>query len=249
MTAAIDQTGPSGAQAPEALGEEFWCRFLSGLGHELRTPLASLGMLVDLLERDGKALSEKEKRYTGNIRELAREMQQLIGDVSAFARLRGGRGRRPNGTLALEDLVRRVTDTVRISVWEKGITVSATLEPSEGSTIRTDTALLEQALEAMLETVLCLAEREVSVQVEARETEVIFTVTGDAGCGPADDPAALFDPFDGGTARKLTQMGVRPLAPLLAREIARELGGDLRLVGEGGGSKFVLRLPLERPSP
>lgn len=239
---------PRENEALAASGDELWPRFVSGLAHELRTPLASLGMLVELLEREGTTLSAKEKRYVDNIRELAREMQQLVGDVGTFARLKGGRSRRQEEPLVLEDLVRRLTDGVRTAAWEKGVTVSSTLEPKHPPAIRGDPTLLEQALEAMLETVLLLAEREVSLRVEVRDAEVTFTVTGDGGCGPAEDSAALFDPFEGGTARRLRQKGARPLAPLLAREIARELGGDLALAGalagHGDGSRWVLRLPL-----
>lgn len=234
---------PRADEAPVASGDEFWPRFLSGLAHELRTPLASLGMLVELLEREGSSLSEKERRYADNIRELAREMQQLVGDVGTFARLRDGRARRQDEPFALEDLLRRLTDGIRTAAWEKGVSVSSTLEPPSPLSIRSDPALLEQALEAMLETGLCLAEREISLRVEARDAEVTFTVTGDGGCGTADEPAALFDPFEGGTARRLRQNGARPLAPLLAREIARKLGGDLTLAGDENGWRCVLRLP------
>lgn len=243
-TAAMKPATPPEDEALAASGDELWTRFLSGLTHELRTPLASLGMLVELLEREGETLSEKERRYVDNIRELAREMQRLVGDVGTFARLKGGRARKNDEPFALEDLVRRLTDGVRTTAWEKGVTVSSTLEPLHPPAIRGDPALLEQALEAMLETVLCLAEREVSLRVAVGDAEVTFTVTGDGGCGPADDSASLFDPFEGGTARRLHQKGARPLAPLLAREIARVLGGDLALVGDQENWRCVLRLPL-----
>ncbi|MDY7095446.1 MAG: HAMP domain-containing sensor histidine kinase [Acidobacteriota bacterium] len=233
---------------PDTVREDDWPHFLSGLTHELNTPLASLGVVVELLGREGIGLSDNQQRYTENLHQLVREMQELLHDVGTFARLRGGRVRKRVEALSPEDVMRRATDAIRTSAWEMGITVSTELQPGLPM-IHTDAALLEQALDALLETALFLADREVSVQAESRGSFLFFTFRGDAGCGPSEDPESLFNPFEGGTARKLKQKGARPLAPLLAREIATELGGELKMVAEEGRSKCVLRLPLPGPSP
>lgn len=235
-------------RCPEPDGEasrEEWGRFLSGLVHELKTPLTSLGMIAQLLGRNGAhGLGETETRYVRNLGELTREMQSLVNDAGVLARLWSGARpvrRKPGG---LAELVARVEDSARGRGWERGVSLVALLGPDLPREIRTDPVLLEEALGGLLETALVLAEEHVSLRVSATASEVAFTVGSDGGCGRAEDIAALFDPFQGASARKLHGRGGRSLAPLLARELASALGGDVFVDAVEGRTSCVLRLPL-----
>lgn len=226
---------------------EEWSRFLSGLVHELKTPLASLGMITELLDKEtGNGSEEKRKRYTDQLATLTREIQTLVQDVGFLARLVGGRMRVARSAVALGDAVESSAEAVRARAWGHGVSLSATFDADPATVLDTDAGHLEDALTALLETAVALADREVSMRVAVSGSEAVFTLQPDAGCG-VDDPEALFDPFASPVSRSLKQRGARPLAPLLARELARILGGDARVATAGGRTRCVLRIPLQAP--
>lgn len=223
---------------------EQWAHFLSGLVHELRTPLASLGMITELLDKDPRTgPDEKGTRYTAQLAALAREIQVLVRDAGTLARLVGGRTRVTPEDFALADLLDRVTENLRGHAWDRGVSLSASVDGDPAATLRTDAGHLEDALAGLLETAVALAEREVAVRVAVSGPDVVFTVEPDRGCGPLEDPEALFDPFGSGASRALKQKGARAFAPLLAREHARVLGGDVHLASAAGRTACILRVP------
>ena len=227
---------------------EGWSRFLSGLVHELKTPLASLGMITELLDKEtGDGAAEKRKRYTEQLGTLTREIQTLVQDVGFLARLVGGRTRVTRSAVALGAAVESAAEAVRARAWGHGVSLSSTVDADPATVLYTDAGHLEDALTALLETAVALADREVSMRVTVPGSEAVFTLQPDAGCG-VDDPETLFDPFASPVSRSLRQRGARPLAPLLARELARTLGGDAQVATDGGRTRCVLRIPLHSPA-
>src|SRR5436305_4650515 len=88
---------------------EQWTRFLSAFVHELRTPLASFRVLADLLAESPQGhLGDQEKRYAESIREVAQDLQGLVGDAGELARLLAGRVLIRPEEVVLEELVAQV---------------------------------------------------------------------------------------------------------------------------------------------
>ena len=220
---------------------EQWTRFLSALTHELRTPLASLRMLAELLA--GDARGDHEKRYVENVQEVVHEIQSLVGDVAELARLLAGRvAVRPEET-ALEPLVEQVKETVRPAAWERGIALKDSLDPALPRFVRIDPDHLRKALALLLRAAVSQAESEVFFRLDLDRGGLRAVVSSD---GPALSDAALqavFEPFEE-SARSARQRGGRSLALPLANELTRLLGGTLGASNRGGRVTFDLTLPL-----
>src|SRR5438270_5130961 len=104
---------------------EQWTHFLSAFVHEIRTPLASFRMLTDLLaEAPPGHLSGQQRRYTENLREVAQDLQALVGEVAELALLLAGRAAVTPAEVALEQLVDQVEEAVRPRAWEGGIALT-----------------------------------------------------------------------------------------------------------------------------
>jgi signal transduction histidine kinase len=219
-----------------------WTRFLSAFTHELRTPLASLRMLGDLLaETDGR-LGDQEKRYAANIQAVAQDIHTLIGEVAELGSLLAGKVQVRHGEVDLPQLVERVEEGVRTRAWEAGIALTDSLDPALPRLFRTDANLLQQALASLLGAVVSQARSEIFFRLDGDSENLRVAISSD---GPPFSEAALqnlFEPFGDG-ARATRRRGGRSLVLPLANELTRVLGGTLDAGNRGGRPTFDLWLP------
>jgi signal transduction histidine kinase len=222
---------------------EQWTRFLSSFVHELRTPIASFRMLADLLaEAPQSQLGEQERRYTESLKEVAQDLQALIGDVSELSRLLAGRVVVRPEEVVLEDLVDQVEEAVRTRAWEGGIALTDSRDPSLPRRLRTDPDRLRQALVLLLGAAVSHAKSEVFFRLDLDGRNLRITLSSDGQPFPEAALPNLFEPFhDGALATR--QRGGRSLALPLASELARVLGGTLRAENRGDRPAFDLSLP------
>jgi len=222
---------------------EQWIRFLSNLTHELRTPIASLRMLADLLaEAPQSHLGDPEKRYTENIREVVHDIQALVGEAADLGRLLAGRVQIRPERVSLRQLADKVEEAVRPRAWERGIAMTDSLDPALPRDFRTDPDRLRQALTLLLGAAVSHAQSEVFFRLDADDGDLQVVISSDGPAFEETSLAAFFEPFDDG-ARVGRQRGGRSLALPLAKELARILGGTLRAGNRGGRPTFDLSLP------
>jgi signal transduction histidine kinase len=228
---------------------EQWTRFLSDFTHELRTPIASLRMLADLLtEAPQGHLGEKEKRYAENIREVVQDIQSLVGEAADLGRLLAGRAQIHPVKVALEQLAEKVEEAVRPRAWERGIALTDSLDPALPREFATDAERLRQVLTLLLGAAVSHAQSEVFFRLDADDGDLRVVISSD---GPPFEESALeslFEPFDN-SFRAGRQREGHGLALPLAYELARALGGTLRASNRGGRPTFDLALPaIEVPA-
>jgi signal transduction histidine kinase len=222
---------------------EQWVRFLSSFTHELRTPIASLRMLADLMaEAPSGRLGDPEKRYAENIREVVHDIQALVGEAADLGRLLAGRVQVRPEQVSLEQLVDKVEEAVRPRAWERGIAVKDSLDPALPRDFQADPDRLRQALTFLLGAAVSHARSEVFFRLDADDGDLRVVISSDGPAFEAASLAAFFEPFDDG-ARVGRQRGGRSLALPLANELARALGGTLRASNRGGRPTFELSLP------
>jgi signal transduction histidine kinase len=222
---------------------EQWTRFLSAFTHELRTPLASLRMLADLLaETPEGRLGGQEKRYTANIQEVSQDIQALVGEVAELGSLLAGRVQVRHGDLDLAQLVEKVEEAVRTRAWEAGIALKDSLDPALPRLFRTDADLLRQALVSLLGAAVGQARSEIFFRLDGDSENLRVVISSDGPPFPEEACRNLFEPFGDG-ARTARRHGGRSLALPLANELTRVLGGTLDADNRGGRPTFDLWLP------
>lgn len=222
---------------------EQWTGFLSALVHELRTPLASLRILADLLaEAPPDHLGDQERRYAANMRDVAQDIQALAGDVGEFAGLLAGRAVLRPGEVVLEQLVDEVEEVVRPRAWEGGIVLTDSLDSTLPRLFRTDPDRLRQALVLLLGAAVGYAKSEVCLRLEADGRGLCAVLSADGLPFPEAALQDFFAPFEDGV-RAARPRGGRSLALPLAKELVRVLGGALRAENREGKTTFALSIP------
>ena len=230
------------------------------MSHELRTPLNSLLILAEQLavNPDGN-LSPKQVEFARTIRGSGRDLLKLINDILDLSKIESGTVQVDLAEVRLRDLQGQMDRTFRHVAVDKGVDFQIEADPLLPLVIQTDEQRLQQILKNLLSNAFKFTEKghvrfsirsatsgwsENNPTLNRARGAIAFTVS-DSGIGIAPEKhAAIFEAFqqaDGSTSRKYGGTG---LGLAISRELARLLGGEIRLESqEGRGSRFTLYLP------
>ncbi len=226
---------------------QYKSEFLANMSHELRTPLNSSLILAKLLadNREGN-LSEEQIKFAQTIHAAGNDLLTLINDILDLSKIESGRLEVQASEVPLEAIVRNLKSTFDPIASNKSLEFRTHISQSAPKTITTDPQRLDQILKNLLANAMKFTEHgSVSLEIQTTTDSGIAFVVSDTGIGIAQDQHhVIFEAFrqaDGTTNRKYGGTG---LGLSISRELARLLGGDIRLSSQQGqGSTFTLTVP------
>lgn len=204
-------------------------RMLGAVGHDLRTPLASLRVRVEQVDKD--VLREKMIASID-------EMTLMLTDILALAR--SGAGTEEPENLSAQMMMQELADEFH----EQGQDVQMdAASPDIDTVIQVRPLLLRRALRNLISNAVLYGVRaRLSVVTSKDAAELIIS---DDGPGLSDEQiVALMEPFARGEISRNRATGGSGLGLSIARDIAEGEGGALELRRrDGGGLDAVVRLP------
>jgi PAS domain S-box-containing protein len=234
------------AQAEQAVRQRD--TFFSVAAHELRTPLTSLlgqsQLLQRRLAREDK-VSERHRYGATVVVEQAQRLSRMVMAMLDVTRLEQGRLSLEHEQLDVAALVRRVVEESR-PMYSAHMLIYAAIHgplPMVGDALR-----IEQVVQNLLGNAVkySAAGSVVRISVTRKGAEAVIAVV-DQGIGiPQDALEQIFRCFyraPNADARHLAGIGV---GLYVVHEIVMLHGGQVEVMSsEGGGSTFVVRLPLD----
>ncbi len=210
-------------------------RLVAGVAHELRNPLASVKLKLHLAKRDPADPVRLNASYEVIEAEIGR-MDRLVERMLSLAK--------PAESSCLStDLARFLAE--RIQVWESRAASQRTIiefqaGPGANVPVLLDRDRVGQILDNLvanaLDALACQGGA-IVITAEVQAKELVMTVS-DTGPGISPEVAEhVFEPFF------TTRAGGTGLGLFLSAEMARVLGGELRLCDRPGDTRFELRLP------
>ncbi|MBK7875521.1 MAG: response regulator [Planctomycetes bacterium] len=230
------------ARAEAALAAK--TQLLADLGGELRAPLLSILEYADLLH--GLAVPDTQRiGHADEIQKQGEALLRVISDVVDLAALDAGRLQVQRAPFELLDVVERVRRSLAGSAKEKGLDLAVVCTTPIPKTIESDDERVEQVLHHLVENAIKFTNTG-GVRVElaldtARFDEPRLAITVvDTGCGLSpEQQSRLFEACTAADAQTLRERGGAGLGLVLARGIARRLGGELAVDSKpGAGSSF-----------
>jgi signal transduction histidine kinase len=219
-------------------------RFASAVTHELRTPLTTFRMYSQMLADGSITEPEHRQRYLEVLERESDRLGHLVESVLSYSRLEEGMARIEKHRTTVGELIEHVLEPLV----RRAETLSVQIRLPESTAIETDADVVGQILFNLVDNASKYAGPdgiELSVEPGRHGRELVLAV-GDRGPGiPIEHRDAIFSPFDRGGRDSSDKTSGVGLGLALARGLARDLGGDLRLDPERSpGARFELRLPV-----
>jgi signal transduction histidine kinase len=232
-------------------------RFVSTVTHELRTPMTTLRLYLDMLA-GGMITDEKQKtEYLQTLNTETDRLNRLVGNVLDFSRLENQRPRLNKTRVVLGELLEQVRatwqghcqDTAKELILENTFDSQPTTHQPPFSFV-TDTQLVQQILGNLIDNACKYSrgaeDRRIWLRARHEGQRLVVLEVEDRGPGVlSKDQRSIFRPFRRGQGADVTAGGVG-LGLALAHRWAQLLGGRLRLqsAAQLSGACFRLELPL-----
>jgi signal transduction histidine kinase len=230
----------------EALEGRRQVGFIDSVTHELKSPLASLKLAVQTLDRRELSAEQRRQLHQMMLDDVDR-LTAFIDDILVASRLGHGPGDGSVTNVALRDLAERVAERVRQR--QRVPPEAITLRVDAGLRMMTEQTTLEIILQNLLDNAVKYSNEPVRVElsVEVLPTGRLEFTVRDQGIGiPPHLIGLIFDrfyrvPSEAVRARRGTGIGL-----YVASSLVKNLGGTLtaQSAGPGAGTTFSFAIPL-----
>jgi HAMP domain-containing protein/CheY-like chemotaxis protein len=249
-----------------SLTSKYKSEFLANMSHELRTPLNSLLILAKLLadNPDGN-LNDKQVDFAKTIHASGVDLLTLINDILDLSKIESGMMSLSLSDVPFEELRDLMERNFRQVAQDKDLQFDIDLAASLPRSLHTDPMRLQQILKNLLGNAFKFTERGgVTLTMEQtasgwshghetldRAPAVVAFRVSDTGVGIAPEKQKIiFEAFQQADASTTRKFGGTGLGLSISREIARLLGGEIRVESEPGlGSTFTLYVPTSYVAP
>ena len=221
--------------------------FVSNVSHELKTPITSIKGYAETLLDGAMDDRDDARRFLEIIANQADRLNALIEDLLNLSRLEqdSDRGEIQMEWIGARQVVEAAAQSIRDKASEKGIGIR--VECDDDTALRANAALLQLAVENLLDNAIKYSEENAEIEVDVRKCAGQVTIrVRDTGCGIAKEHLArIFERFyrvDKARSRKLGGTG---LGLAIVKHIARAHHGQASVDSSPQkGSTFSIHLPV-----
>ena len=225
--------------------EQMKREFISSVSHELRTPLTAIhGSLEMLVDGDAGELPASAHDLARVAERGSARLGRLVNDIIDVERLGSGTFRVTLSDHELAPLVDSTAMLMQPRALERGVHLEVS---TDGGSVLCDPDRLTQVLVNLIDNAVKFTPAGATVRVttEARESDVVVTVSDEGRGIPASELDAIFTPFHQVKDPGSEDQGGTGLGLAITRSIVERHGGRIWVESHPGvGSRFAFTLSL-----
>lgn len=215
------------------------------VGHDLRTPLASVRAIVEALADDVVDDPETRKRYLTTAKYNLGELSSLIDDLFEMAQMDAGGLKLHLESTSISDLISDTVESLSAGASHKNIRITGDVSSSIDPIV-CDAQQIGRVLTNIIGNAIRYSPDNASIHVAASRSAhgLVISVedTGD-GIRPEDLPH-IFEQFYRGEKSRNRATGGTGLGLAISRSIVEAHGGTIGVESKvGTGSRFTFTLP------
>lgn len=237
-------------------------QFLANMSHEIRTPLAAVMGFAELIAK-GQVSPSETHELVAAVERNGSLLLRLIDDILDLSKIEANKLEFEKAEFNLVELLRDINSTLSFRAQEKGLRLDFQTPQNLPIYYISDATRIKQVLLNIIgNAIKFTASGTVKVSVSIQQNllgvsgqqdskvfdRLLFEIV-DQGVGLTREQAdRLFEPFRQADPSTRRQFGGSGLGLVISRQIARALGGDIKLVSSAPhkGSTFAVEMLLER---
>jgi signal transduction histidine kinase len=226
-----------------AAAEETRRELVAAVSHDLRTPIASLRLLVEAID-DGIVDEETRRRYLATMQTHIASLSTMIDDLFELSRIEAGDIDWSMRQVELALLVDETVDAMRPEARANSVEIRTEME-AEGLTARADPERIQRVLFNLIRNAIhhTPADGSVTVRAEAGEDAIEVEVS-DTGEGiPQPERERIFEPFYRGGPDAARDADGAGLGLAISRAIVETHGGRIWIAPGESGTRVRFALP------
>ena len=228
--------------------EEMKSNFMRLMSHDLKTPLARIQGMADVISKENELLSDQQRLALATISESSEELTDYIGSILSLSRIEAKEVKLHLRSRDVNQLLREVRAKCDYLARRKNIEIVAELEPL--FSIRIDEDLIRTVLTNLIENAIKYAEENTRILVTTEESggELVLQVA-DQGRGiPSEEVPYVFERFYRASNSVATTPG-SGLGLFLAKYFVELHDGRIEVESVvDRGSTFTVRVPMGGPT-
>lgn len=224
--------------------EELKSNFLKMMSHDLKTPLARIYGLCEVVEQNSGALDDRQVQALNGIKKSATDLTEFVGNILSLGRIESREMKLQTATRDLNALLEQVVRSIQPIATEKRIEIICDFEPL--FSLRLDEDLMKQVFTNLIENAIKYSpiNTKIMITTEEDQNDVIIEIA-DQGLGIAEeDQAFIFEKFYRTRQVLSKDSPGTGLGLYLVKYFIELHGGSISIDSEiGQGSTFTVRIP------
>lgn len=224
-------------------GEKMQKRFLADASHELKTPIAVIKGMVEILNRADFHDPETQVDFLHQIEQEINRLDLLVKDILTLSKMSSDHPLLDRHKVDMKELIDTALASLTKSAEEKGLQLSADVKIKEP--VFCDPMKMRQVITNLIQNAIKYTEEgTISVACEQKDSEIMIEVR-DTGCGlTAQEQGRIFDRFYRVKDDRSRKSGGSGLGLAIVKSIVEAHHGHIEVesaAGEGSTFRVYLR--------
>jgi hypothetical protein len=227
--------------------EELKTNFLNLVTHDLKTPVARIqGLAEVLIRKANERLIDRDRETLQHIIGSTEELNRFISSILELSKVESQSLKLQIESKDINQLIERCVEGIKASARARRIKIQLQLDPL--FPVRIDAGLISKVMNNLVDNAIKYSPEESEVLIVSRETESwIEVLIQDRGIGMTpEEQQSLFTRFYRAKNNTTAEISGTGLGLYLTRYFIEAHGGSVEVESEKGkGSTFKIRLPIE----
>lgn len=223
-------------------GEKMQKQFLADASHELKTPIAVIKGMLEILNREDFDDPQVEKDFLYQMEQETKRLEELVKDILTLSKLSNDHPVLDRRKIDMKELIEAEVESMKKAAKAKGLSIHTSYVYED--TVFCDPMRIRQVVTNLLSNAIKYSEQgTIDISLTQEDVYVVFSIT-DCGCGLSEEQLAhIFERFYRVKDDRSRNSGGSGLGLAIVKSIVEAHKGQIKVFSEvGKGTTFQVYL-------